>query len=54
MVEKLQTLHFKECLFFMELEQLRERQAVEAKKRWRLSLTAVQGGIITVGRGLTK
>lgn len=50
MVEKLQRSILKNAELY-EIEQLRERQAVEAKKRMEILFDSVQGGIITVGRG---
>ena len=50
MVEKLQRSILKNAELY-ELEQLRERQAVEAKKRMEILFDSVQGGIITVGKG---
>ncbi|MDP1863750.1 MAG: PAS domain S-box protein, partial [Thiobacillus sp.] len=50
MVEKLQRSILKNAELY-EIEQLSERQAVEAKKRMEILFDSVQGGIITVGRG---
>jgi len=49
MVEKLQRSILKNAELY-EIEQLRENQAVEAKKRMETLFDSVQGGIVTIGR----
>jgi len=50
MIEKLQRSILKNAELY-EIARLRERQAVEARKRMEILFDGVQGGIVTVGRG---